>query len=105
LGGRGRLIFEFEASLIDKVSSRTVRGIERNTVSKNKNQTNKTQKTKQQQNKKQTNKQKTTNQPTPPPQKKKKNMEGVTETKFGAKTKGWTIQGPSRDYPTWGSIP
>jgi hypothetical protein len=27
-------------------------------------------------------------------------MEGVTETKFGAKTK----DGPSRDYPTWGSI-
>jgi hypothetical protein len=29
-------------------------------------------------------------------------MKGITETKFGAKTKGWTIQ---RDYPTWGSIP
>jgi hypothetical protein len=26
-------------------------------------------------------------------------MEGVTETKFGAETK------PSRDCPTWGSIP
>jgi hypothetical protein len=25
-------------------------------------------------------------------------MEGVTETKFGAKTK----DGPSKDYPTWG---
>jgi hypothetical protein len=29
-------------------------------------------------------------------------MEGVTETKFGAKTKGWTIQ---RTTPTRGSIP
>jgi hypothetical protein len=28
-------------------------------------------------------------------------MKGVTETKFGAKTK----DGPSRDYPTPGSIP
>jgi hypothetical protein len=28
-------------------------------------------------------------------------MEGVTETKFGAETK----DRPSRDCPTWGSIP
>jgi hypothetical protein len=28
-------------------------------------------------------------------------MEEVTETKFGAKTN----DGPSRNYPTWGSIP
>jgi hypothetical protein len=28
-------------------------------------------------------------------------MKGVTETKFGAKMKGWI----SRDYPIWGSIP
>jgi hypothetical protein len=28
-------------------------------------------------------------------------IEGVTETKLGAKTK----DGPSRDGPTWGSIP
>ena len=31
----------------------------------------------------------------------KMSMEGVAETKFGAKTKGW----PSGDCPTWGSIP
>jgi hypothetical protein len=35
LGGRGRRISEFEASLIYKVSSRTVRAIQRNPVSKN----------------------------------------------------------------------
>jgi hypothetical protein len=42
LGGRGRRISEFEASLVYKVSSRTARAIQRNPVSKNKNkQTNK----------------------------------------------------------------
>jgi hypothetical protein len=39
LGGRGRWISEFEASLIYKVSSRTARAIQRNPVSKNKNKT------------------------------------------------------------------
>jgi hypothetical protein len=39
LGGRGRWISEFEASLVYKVSSRTARAIQRNPVSKN--QTNK----------------------------------------------------------------
>jgi hypothetical protein len=34
LGGRGRQISEFEASLVYKVSSRTARAIERNPVSK-----------------------------------------------------------------------
>jgi hypothetical protein len=34
LGGRGRWISEFEASLVYKVSSRTVRAIQRNPVSK-----------------------------------------------------------------------
>jgi hypothetical protein len=34
LGGRGRWISEFEASLVYKVSSRTARAIERNPVSK-----------------------------------------------------------------------
>jgi hypothetical protein len=34
LGGRGRRISEFEASLVYKVSSRTARAIQRNTVSK-----------------------------------------------------------------------
>jgi hypothetical protein len=37
VGDRGRQISEFEASLIYKVSSRTVRAIQRNPVSKNKN--------------------------------------------------------------------
>jgi hypothetical protein len=40
LGGTGRQISEFEASLVYRVSSRTARNIQRNTVSKNK-QTNK----------------------------------------------------------------
>jgi hypothetical protein len=40
LGGRGRRISEFEASLVYKVSSRTARAIQRDPVSKNK-QTNK----------------------------------------------------------------
>jgi hypothetical protein len=35
LGGRGRQISEFEASLVYRVSSRTARAIQRNTVSKN----------------------------------------------------------------------
>jgi hypothetical protein len=34
LGGRGRQISEFEASLVYKVSSRTARSIQRNPVSK-----------------------------------------------------------------------
>jgi hypothetical protein len=37
LGGRGRWISEFEASLVYRVSSRTARAIERNPVSKNNN--------------------------------------------------------------------
>jgi hypothetical protein len=36
LGGRGRQISEFDASLIYKVSSRTARAIQRNPVSKKK---------------------------------------------------------------------
>ena len=36
LGGRGRRISEFEASLVYKVSSRTPRAIQTNPVSKNK---------------------------------------------------------------------
>ena len=34
-GGRGRLISEFEASLVYKVSSKTARAIKRNPISKN----------------------------------------------------------------------
>jgi hypothetical protein len=40
LGGRGRQISEFEASLVYRASSRKARAIQRNPVSKNK-QTNK----------------------------------------------------------------
>jgi hypothetical protein len=36
LGGRGRRISEFKASLVYKVSSRTARALQRNPVSKNK---------------------------------------------------------------------
>jgi hypothetical protein len=42
LGGRGRWISELEARLVYKVSSRTVRTIQRNPVSKNKTKQNKT---------------------------------------------------------------
>jgi hypothetical protein len=43
LGGRGKQISEFEASLVYKVSSRTAKATQRNPVSKNKNtQTNRT---------------------------------------------------------------
>jgi hypothetical protein len=41
LGGRGRWISEFEASLVYRVSSRTVRAIQRNPVLKKQKQTNK----------------------------------------------------------------
>jgi hypothetical protein len=41
LGGRGKWISEFEASLVYKVSSRTARAIQRNPVSKTNKQTNK----------------------------------------------------------------
>jgi hypothetical protein len=37
LGGKGRQISEFEASLVYRVSSRTARATQRNPVSKNKN--------------------------------------------------------------------
>jgi hypothetical protein len=46
LGGRGRQISEFEASLVYKVSSRTARATQRNPVSKKQNKT-KQNKTKQ----------------------------------------------------------
>jgi hypothetical protein len=53
LGGRGRQISGFEASLVYKVSSRTARAIQRNTVSKKNKKEKKQNKTKQN---KQTNK-------------------------------------------------
>jgi hypothetical protein len=42
LGGRGRWISEFKASLVYRVSSRTARATQRNPVSKNNNNNNKT---------------------------------------------------------------
>jgi hypothetical protein len=64
LGGRSRQISEFKASLVYRVSSRTVRAIQRNPVSKkqnknknkNKNKTKTKQKTKNQSNKQTTKK-------------------------------------------------
>jgi hypothetical protein len=47
LGGRGRQISEFEASLVYRVSSRTVRTAERETVLKNQKSKNKKQRNKQ----------------------------------------------------------
>jgi hypothetical protein len=58
LGGRGRQISEFEASLVYKVSSRTARAIQRNPVSKKQTKRKKNQKKKNPKNKL-TNKQKT----------------------------------------------
>jgi hypothetical protein len=46
LGGRGRRISEFEASLVYKVSSKTARAIQRNPVSKNQKPKTKNQKKK-----------------------------------------------------------
>jgi hypothetical protein len=43
LGGRGRQISEFEASLVYKVSSRTARAIQRKPVSKNQTKPNQKQ--------------------------------------------------------------
>jgi hypothetical protein len=40
LGGRGRRVSEFEASLVYRVSSRTARATQRNPVSKNQNNNN-----------------------------------------------------------------
>jgi hypothetical protein len=40
MGGRGRQISEFKASLVYKVSSRTARAIQRSPVSKNQNNNN-----------------------------------------------------------------
>jgi hypothetical protein len=44
LGGRGRQISEFKASLVYRVSSKTSRATQRNPVSKNKTKQNKTTK-------------------------------------------------------------
>jgi hypothetical protein len=52
LGGRGRRISEFEASLVYKVSSRTARAMQRNPVSKNKTKQNKTKQNPKKQTKK-----------------------------------------------------
>jgi hypothetical protein len=52
LGGRGRWISEFEASLVYKVSSRTARAIQRNPVSKTKQNKQTNKKTKRKKKKK-----------------------------------------------------
>jgi hypothetical protein len=54
LGGRDRQIYEFEASLVYKVSSRTARAIQRNPVSKNKTKQNKTKQKKERKKEKET---------------------------------------------------
>jgi hypothetical protein len=53
LGGRGRQISEFEASLVYRVSSRTARATQRNPVSEKKTKKQKKQKQKKQKNKQQ----------------------------------------------------
>jgi hypothetical protein len=50
LGGRGRWVSEFEASLVYKVSSRTARASQRNPVSKQQQQQNKTKQNTQNEN-------------------------------------------------------
>jgi hypothetical protein len=67
LGGRGRQISEFKASLVYKVISRTARSIQRNPVSKKK------QKQKQKQKKQKTKKQNKTNKQTNKQTKKQSN--------------------------------
>jgi hypothetical protein len=52
LGGRGRRISEFKASLVYKVSSRTARAIQRNPVSKKKKKERKKRKEKKRKEKK-----------------------------------------------------
>jgi hypothetical protein len=51
LGGRGRWISEFEASLVYRVSSRTARAIQRNPVSEKQKQKQKQKQKKNQKNK------------------------------------------------------
>jgi hypothetical protein len=58
LGGRGRRISEFEASLVYRVSSRTARAIQRNPDSKKQKQKTKQNKTKKTNPKKKQKKQK-----------------------------------------------
>jgi hypothetical protein len=57
LGGRGRWISEFEASLVYRVSTRTARATQRNPVSKNKKQKTKKQKQKKKKERKEKRKQ------------------------------------------------
>jgi hypothetical protein len=73
LGGRGRRISEFEASLVYRVSSRTARAAQRNPVSKNKNKNKSKSKTKTKQTKQKTNKTKNKNQTKKKKQTNKKN--------------------------------
>jgi hypothetical protein len=52
LGGRGRRIYEFEASLVYRVSSRTARATQKNPVSKNQKKNQKKKKKKKEKRKK-----------------------------------------------------
>jgi hypothetical protein len=54
LGGRGRWISEFEASLVYRVSSRTARATQRNPVSKNQKKTKQNKQTNKKKNNQQT---------------------------------------------------
>jgi hypothetical protein len=56
VGGRGRRISEFEASLVHRVSSRTARATQRNPVSEKPTKQNKTKQNKTKQNKTKQNK-------------------------------------------------
>jgi hypothetical protein len=60
LGGKGRQIYEFEASLVYKVSSRTARATEKTCLGENKKQHQQKQTNKQTKNKKKQNKTKNT---------------------------------------------
>jgi heme-binding NEAT domain protein len=83
LGGRGRWISEFKASLVYRVSSRTARAIQRNPVSKTKQNKTKQNKTK-------------TNQNKPKQKKKKKKRKTSKEKEFGFRAivvQGMELQG------------
>jgi hypothetical protein len=72
LGGRGRRISEFEASLVYKVSSRRARAIQRNAASKKKKTKNKQTKKQKQKQQQQNKNKKPQNQKTKKPKTKQK---------------------------------
>jgi hypothetical protein len=74
LGGRGRQISEFEASLVYRVSSRTARAIQRNPVSGRKTKQNKTKQKKNKPKKKKTKTRNRTKQQQQQQQQRKRNV-------------------------------